>query len=84
MIDPRYDTQIECEALSGVWQSDLCYLPSNIVPQRIEIIQSLPLSNADLYSKLQDICYLSMRVMAPVYIMVWGAGLVRRFVVARL
>ena len=89
MANPAdYDTQIECEQVNGVWMvnpTPMCYLPSNNLPvERIEIVQTPPPPNAIYYEKIQGLCYESMRVLAPIYIVVWGAGLIRRFVRARI
>jgi hypothetical protein len=83
-----YDTLVECEAAKGVWSTSpapLCYLPANDLPvERIEIVQPNNPSNDIYYEKLQNLCMTSVKVMAPVYLVVWGVGVFRRLILARL
>ncbi len=83
-----YDSAVECEVARGVWvdsPAPLCYLPVNALPtQRVEIVQPNNPPNDIYYAKLQALCFTSMRVMAPVYVVVWGVGMFRRLILARL
>ena len=90
MLNPiDYDTAIECTNQNGVWIVDpapLCYLPVNGLPTtRVELVQTpLPTTNSGYYNQVQNIALGSVKLMVPVYLIVWTCGIVRRLIVARL